>query len=331
MQKNSGLDWGDLIMVKRFLSATPRELLSYTGRELLASIRSSEGRVIIVSARCRSANLIDNVSNAEVAAAFGADLILLDTYDVSSPSVPGWPSKEPSVDAPYADVQVPRGLGYTLKEVRERIGRPVGVLLGVAEPERAQALIACYGNIVATPETAKAALEAGANFLSIAGWGSRELCLSTIQAIRAAVGPDPIIEFNRPHGPGLMNYSDGASDLMEQEEAVSLVRAGADIVGIPAPGTFPGWTVEKCGAIAETLHQAGALCSLGVHTSQEGSNPQVLEHIALYSKMAGADIHELGDSGFNEQHIPPENILAFGVAIRGRRHHYRRMAMSSFR
>lgn len=317
-------------MVKRFLSATPKELLSYSGRELLESIRSSEGRIILVSARVRAANMVDNVANAELAAAFGADLILLDTYDVTAPAIPGWPSKNPADDAPYADVQVPKGAGYTLREISERIGRPVGVLLGVSDPERANELVACYGNIVASPEIAKAAVESGAHFLSIAGWGSRELWLDAIRKIRAAVGPDPIIEFNRPHGPGLMNYkSDG--ELMSREEAVGLVKAGVDIVGIPAPATFPGWTVEKCSAIAETVHRAGALCSMGVHTSQEGANTQTLEQIALYSKMAGADMHELGDSGYNERNIPPENIMAFGVAIRGRRHHYRRMAMSPLR
>lgn len=318
-------------MVKRFLSATPLELLSYSGRELLESIRSSEGRIILVSSRVRAANMVDGVANAELAAAFGADLILLDTYDVTAPAIPGWPSKDPAADKPYADVQVPKGAGYTLHEIRERIGRPVGVLLGVSDAERAKELVACYGNIAATPENARAAVKSGAHFLSVGGWGSRELCVQSIRQVREAVGPDPVIEFNRPHGPGLMNYSDGSADLMTQEEAVELVRAGADIIGIPAPATFPGWTVEKCARIADVVHQAGALCSMGVHTSQEGSNTQTLEQIALYSKMAGADMHELGDSGYNERNIPPENILAYGVAIRGRRHHFRRMAMSPIR
>jgi len=318
-------------VVKRFLSATPRELLSYSGRELLQSIQSSEGRIILVSARVRAANMVDGVANAELAAAFGADLILLDTYDVTAPNIPGWPSKDPAADRPYADVQVPKGVGFTLREIRERIGRPVGVLLGVAEPDHVTELTACYGNIVATPEIAKAAVDAGAHFLSMAGWDAPELYLDAIRGIRAAIGPDPIIEFNRPHGPGLMNFADGSGDLMSQEEAVELVRAGADIIGIPAPATFPGWTVERCGAIAAVVHKAGALCSMGVHTSQEGANTQTLEQIALYTKMAGADMHELGDSGYNERNIPPENILAYGVAIRGRRHHYRRMAMSPMR
>lgn len=42
-------------------------------------------------------------------------------------------------------------------------------------------------------------------------------------------------------------------------------------------------------------------------------------------------MHELGDIGYNECMVLPENILTYGVAIRGRRHQYRRMAMSILR
>jgi hypothetical protein len=314
-------------MTKRFLTATPRELLSFSGRELIESIRISEGRVLCVSARSRAANLIDYVCNAEVAAAFGADLIQLDTYEVDRPMMPGLPSKNIAEDQQFSEVQIRRGLGYSLKEIRELIGRPVGVLLFVTEPEGEQGIITSYGNVLATGEVARKAIESGANFLSIGGWASPETTLTALRSIRAAVGPDPIIEFIRPHGTGLMNFG-VQGDLITEGEALSLLEAGADIIGMPAPATFPGWTVEKCGAIVNAIHRVGKLASLGVHTSQEGSNTQTLEQIALLSKMAGADIHELGDSGYNEAMIPPENIMAFGVALRGRRHHYRRMAFS---
>ena len=86
--------------------------------------------------------------------------------------------------------------------------------------------------------------------------------------------------------------------------------------------------LAKCKHYVDLIHEQGALASLGVHTSQEGAFPQTVEQIALYAKMAGADIHDLGDSGYNEQVPDPLNIFHYSMAIRGRRHTYRRMAMS---
>ena len=57
---------------KRFLSATPSELTAMTPVELLSAIRMSEGRIIRAAARIRGANMIDHVTNAELAAAFGS-------------------------------------------------------------------------------------------------------------------------------------------------------------------------------------------------------------------------------------------------------------------
>ena len=48
---------------------------------------------------------------------------------------------------------------------------------------------------------------------------------------------------------------------------------------------------------------------------------------ALMSKMAGADLHHIGDTGYMGMALP-ENILAYSVAIRGVRHTYTRIARS---
>lgn len=44
-------------------------------------------------------------------------------------------------------------------------------------------------------------------------------------------------------------------------------------------------------------------------------------------KMAGTDIHHIGDTGYPGMALP-ENIMAYSVAIRGVRHTYHRMAAS---
>ncbi len=56
-------------------------------------------------------------------------------------------------------------------------------------------------------------------------------------------------------------------------------------------------------------------------------DPGTFREIGLWSKMAGADIHHIGDAGFGGI-APPENIMALSIAVRGRRHTYRRMGYS---
>jgi hypothetical protein len=48
------------------------------------------------------------------------------------------------------------------------------------------------------------------------------------------------------------------------------------------------------------------------------------------AKMTGTDIHHLGDCRFFGIALP-ENLLAYSITIRGRRHAYQRMAMSLLR
>lgn len=67
-----------------------------------------------------------------------------------------------------------------------------------------------------------------------------------------------------------------------------------------------------------------------IGTSHEGAIISTIEQIALWSKISGADIHHIGDAGTIGIAIP-ENIYAFSIAIRGRRHTWHRIAASSKR
>lgn len=51
------------------------------------------------------------------------------------------------------------------------------------------------------------------------------------------------------------------------------------------------------------------------------------QQIALMCKMAGTDLHHIGDTGYIGMALP-ENIHTYSVAIRGVRHTYTRMARS---
>ncbi len=75
------------------------------------------------------------------------------------------------------------------------------------------------------------------------------------------------------------------------------------------------------------MHELGALTLTAVGTSQEGSDTATIREIALMCKMAGADIHHIGDTGVPGMALP-QNIMAYSIAIRGERHTYHKMAQS---
>jgi hypothetical protein len=93
---------------------------------------------------------------------------------------------------------------------------------------------------------------------------------------------------------------------------------------VPAPGTVPGCHETQVRGWVDTVHAAGALRMTAVGTSQEGADDDTIRRIALMAKMTGTDVHHLGDCGLFGIALP-ENLLAYGIAIRGRRHTYRRL------
>ena len=107
----------------------------------------------------------------------------------------------------------------------------------------------------------------------------------------------------------------------------AFAEAGADIILLPAPGTVPGMTQELVGSLIAHAHSLGCLTLTAIGTSQEGADPDTIRRIALMAKMAGTDIHHLGDTGYGGMALP-ENIMAYSIAVRGIRHTYHRMADS---
>ena len=104
-------------------------------------------------------------------------------------------------------------------------------------------------------------------------------------------------------------------------------RCARRIVARCSPGTVPGCHEDLVRGWVETAHRAGALTMTTIGTSQEGADVDTIRRIALMAKMTGTDVHHLGDCGLFGIALP-ENLLAYSIAIRGRRHAYRRMAMS---
>jgi len=119
---------------------------------------------------------------------------------------------------------------------------------------------------------------------------------------------------------------EASSRIIDEKTINDFIEAGADIILIPAPGTVPGITLEFVKAMTDFVHSKGKMVLTTIGTSQEGASVETIRQIALMCKMAGADMHHIGDTGFFGMAVP-ENIFEYSKTIRGVRHTYRRMAM----
>lgn len=307
-------------MSYRLIDCNPSDFRKFSANDLVESIHNSEGRVVMSEIIAIAPPLIDKVSNVELAAAFGADMILLNLYDVNAPQIMGMPSKH-ETESKKSFGQFSPGIGMTLKDAKEWIGRPVGLNL---EPIENPESITSLGRL-ATAQNALLAVEQGADFILVTGnpgtGVTLEGILRSIREIKAAVGDKAVLMAGKMHNAGT---GESATNIKHIE---AFIEAGAQIVGIPAPGTTPGMTLEIAQKAIEAIHRAGGVALTAFGTSQEGSTVNVIEQIALMSKMAGADIQHIGDAGTIGMAVP-ENITALSMAIRGRRHTWHRMAAS---
>ncbi len=308
-------------MVKRLLDANASDFAAMNARDLVESVRLSEGRIVAAEIVATAPPLLDKVSNAELAAGMGADLILLNYYDVTAPQVSGFPERgEASSGAPIFGC-MSWGRGVTLAQVKEWIGRPVGLNL---EPVENLEALTTNGRL-ATPENARAAVTQGADFIVLTGNPHTGVTTAGIAralvAIREAVGGGVVLLAGKMHAAGASGAVVTAADVDTFSDG------GAEGVVLPAPGAVPGMTVEIVHSLVEAAHARGLLVMNTVGTSQEGASISTIEQLALMSKMTGADIHHLGDAGTMGIAVP-ENITAWSLALRGRRHTWHRMTAS---
>ena len=141
-------------MGKRFISANASEILQMTAEELKQSIKASEGRVIVSENVAFKESFIGDVTNAEIARAFGADLILLNGIDVLNPVVLG-------LDNPKDFVT----------ELHHLVGRPIGINLEPIDPDApmAEDRQIIHQGRQASVETIRAAEKLGVDFICLTG------------------------------------------------------------------------------------------------------------------------------------------------------------------
>ena len=307
-------------MTTRMIDALPTDIRKMNSREIKESIQLSEGRVIccetigtFIPAHLRT------FSNAEIAAVFGADLLLFNMYNTKEPQIFGLPDKNPLSKLDPISRLLPQGKGRTLADIKEITGRVVGINL---EPMKNSMMAAALPFVIANPKNARNAADQGADFICLTGNPSTGVTPQGIAdaaaQIKDALAERILIFAGKMHGAGTTD------PVICDEDIDMYTKAGVDVVLLPAPGTVPGITLDFAHSIVEKAHAAGMLVMSTIGTSQEASPTSTIEQIALMSKMAGVDIHHLGDAGLPGL-AQPDNIMALSYTIRGRSRTWARM------
>lgn len=304
--------------MKRYLDCNASDLANISKDDLIHAIRASEGRILVSETIAVTQPLLNNVTNAELAASQGADILLLNLFDVNQPHIAGLPADVSPEDA--------------IRELQRLTGRVIGVNLEAVDPAFSPTHNEFWqmtAGRAATAENARKLYEFGARMVVLTGnpnnGVSNQAIAEALKHIRDDVGDKLVLVTGKMHGAGIVRES--GSQLITEQDIALFIENGADIVLLPAPGTIPGMSQEKVAELITFTQQQGALAMTAIGTSQEGADVQTIRQIALMSKMAGADLHHIGDTGYLGLALP-ENIFAYSVAIRGVRHTYTRIARS---
>lgn len=325
-------------MTRRLISANPQDILKFTAQDLFNAVKASEGRVVMAETIVSSVPYVEDLTNAEIARACGADLILLNLLDVTAPQISGLWSQHTSLYASKPEISCTAGnaevsavpakgadLVTCVRRLKELVACPVGVNL---EPVSTSAQLMETGAYLAPGRLAK--LEnfkiceaAGIDFICLTG---NPACgvdnAAIVEALRVAKSVyDGLIIAGKMHSSGV------DETLIDASVVNSFIEAGADIILLPAPGTVPAFGESDLAALVRQVHAAGKLALSAIGTSQESADPEVIRTLALASKRAGVDIQHLGDGGYGGM-APCENIFTLSKTIRGLKHTLSRIARS---
>lgn len=305
--------------MKRFLDCTTSDFDKMNKEELLSAIAASEGRILVCETIGTLQPMLGDVTNAEFVSAMGADIVLLNMFDVNQPVIQGLPKTKD---------------GEVIRKVKELTGRPVGINLEPLEQGKESTVETSdmwkiSDGRVATLENAKKAVEMGVDFIVLTGnpgiGVTNAAITDTLKLYKEKLGDQVVLVAGKMHASGIL--SEAGEHILTEADVSAFAEAGADIILLPAPGTVPGITMEYVRSLVVCAHRLGKMTLTAIGTSQEGADTDTIKEIALMCKMTGTDLHHLGDAGYGGMALP-ENILEYGKVIRGIRHTYHRMAVS---
>ncbi len=275
--------------------------------DLLSAIRQAQGRTILSESFLSKTSMLGDISNAELARAFGADMVLLNDVAMVHFSVPGIKGKLNSIEDLKQYVACPVGIDLYVINGENQDWPPKALEANVDNLTKAVQMGFDFVNIVADP---------------VDGVSNDEL-VSCIKALPESLKDQIAIFSGRMNMGGISNR---CSEVLNLEFVESLAEVGVDVILLPMAGTAQGLTESLAFTLVEHARSLGRLTMGCIGSSQEGSNTSSLEQIALSSRRIGFDIHHLGDAGYVSGMATPENIMQYSIAIKGKRHTYRKMS-----
>ena len=298
-------------MGKRLLSCFTSDFNKMSGQDLKNAIKASEGRTVLSENVAGRRSVTGDVTNSELARAFGADLILLNGIDVYNPVIDALPeSDEP------------------IKLVKKLTGRPIGLNLEPVDlkADMMEEIEIIPEGRICSEATLKKIEKMGFDFVCLTGNPGTGVTNSQI-----AEG----IKLAKKHFSGMViagkMHSAGVDEPVANLDVVKeFIESGADVIMLPAVGTVPGFTQGEMEKAVKYIKENGALSMSAIGTSQESSTRETIRQIAIMNKIAGVDIQHIGDAGYSGV-ANFENIMELSIAIRGIRHTVRMIAASNDR
>ena len=298
-------------MGKRLLSCFTSDFNKMSGQDLKNAIKASEGRTVLSENVAGRRSVTGDVTNSELARAFGADLILLNGIDVYNPVIDALPeSDEP------------------IKLVKKLIGRLIGLNLEPVDlkADMMEEIEIIPEGRICSEATLKKIEKMGFDFVCLTGNPGTGVTNSQI-----AEG----IKLAKKHFSGMViagkMHSAGVDEPVANLDVVKeFIESGADVIMLPAVGTVPGFTQGEMEKAVKYIKENGALSMSAIGTSQESSTRETIRQIAIMNKIAGVDIQHIGDAGYSGV-ANFENIMELSIAIRGVRHTVRMIAASNDR
>lgn len=302
--------------ITRIINCAKTEFEQMTPMDLKTSILKAEGRTIMGQHLVfASQGLVRGVTNSELMFAFGADMVMLNTYNLNNLN------------------ENPGMQGLSIRDLKKRCNRPIGIYMGCpgSHMVKEEKLYDIEG-MLATKEHVEIAVKEGVDFIVLGGnpgcGTSLKDIIETTKWIKKEYG-DKIFLFAGKWEDGIFEkvLGDPLAFYDTKEIIKELIDAGADCIDLPAPGSRSGISVAMIQDLVQFIHvyKPGTLAMSFLNSSVESADCDTVKMIALKMKETGADIHAIGDGGFAGCSTP-ENVQQLSISIKGKHYTYFRMA-----